>query len=199
MNNSHPRWEPSLDEILVPIRGLPGASAIIGISGYGGSGKTTLAHTLAERLSAPIISIDEFGTSGVFLRSDDWQGFDRERLVRQVLAPLARGVRELSYDSCNDWETWETVPTHLVMERFLLLEGVGLFHPDVVPYLDYRIWLDVPLAEATARGIARERILGRDQGDVWQRLWGPNESDFERKFQPKESAHRLVCSERSVP
>lgn len=199
MNNGHRQWEPSLDEILVPIRRLPGSSVIIGVSGYGGSGKTTLAHALAERLSAPVISIDEFGTSAVFRRSDDWQGFDRERLVRQVLAPLARGVRELSYDSCDDWDSWETVPTHLVMERFLILEGVGLFHPDVVPYLDYRIWLDVPLAEATARGITRERILGRDPGDVWQRLWEPNESDFERKFQPKESAHRLVRSERSVP
>ena len=139
MNNGHRQWEPSLDEILVPIRRLPGSSVIIGVSGYGGSGKTTLAHALAERLSAPVISIDEFGTSAVFRRSDDWQGFDRERLVRQVLAPLARGVRELSYDSCDDWDSWETVPTHLVMERFLILEGVGLFHPDVVPYLDYRI------------------------------------------------------------
>ena len=199
MTKNYWQWEPSLDEILEPIRSLPGSSVTIGISGYGGSGKTTLAHALADRLSAPVISIDEFGTSAVFRRSDDWQGFDRERLVRQVLAPLARGVRELSYDSCDDWDSWETVPTHLVMERFLFLEGVGLFHPNVVPYLDYRIWLDVPLAEATARGITRERILGRDPGDVWQRLWEPNESDFERKFQPKESAHRLIRPEQSVP
>ncbi len=118
--------------------------------------------------------------------SDDWHGFDRKRLLRQILVPLCRGAHELSYDSCDDWDSWESVPTQLVVERFVILEGVGLFYPDVVPYLDYRIWLDVPLAEATAQGIRRKQRLGRDPGDVSQRLWEPNEADFERKFHPKE-------------
>lgn len=199
MNNSCWQWNPSLDEILEPIRSLPGSTVSIGVSGYGGSGKTTLARAIAGQLSAPAVSIDEFATSAVFERSEDWQGFDRERLVGQVLAPLARGVHELSYESCDDWDSWETIPAHLLVKRFLVLEGVGLFHPDVVPYLDYRIWIDVPLAEATARGIAREHSLGRNPGGVWQRLWAPNEIDFERQFEPKESAHRLVRPELTVP
>lgn len=193
MGNVNWQWEPSLDEILEPIRSLPRSSVTIGISGYGGSGKTTLAQAMADRLSAAVVSIDEFGTSAVFKRSDDWHGFDRKRFIRQVLVPLSRGARELSYDSCDDWDTWETVSQHLLVERFLILEGVGLFHPVVVPYLDYRIWLDVPLAEATARGITREQSLGRDPGDVWQHFWEPNEIAFERQFHPKERAHRFVC------
>ena len=192
MTKRYWQYKPSLDEILEPIRSLPGSTVTIGISGYGGSGKTTLARVMADQLSAAVVSIDEFGTRRVFTRSDDWHGFDRKRLVRQVLAPLSCGARELSYDSCDDWDSWETVPTHLLVERFLILEGVGLFHPDVVPYLDYRIWLDLPLAEATARGIMREQRLGCDPGDVWQHLWEPNEIDFARKFHPEQLAQRLV-------
>lgn len=165
---------------------------IIGVSGYGGSGKSTLAHALGERLLAPVVSIDEFATATVFARSNDWKGFDLSRLVEQVLAPLKSGVYNLRYDRCDDWDSWETLPTNLVVERFLVLEGVGLFHPDLLPYLDYRIWLDVPLSEATARGLAREQILGRDQSQIWKSLWEPNEVDFERNFQPKELAHCLI-------
>lgn len=192
MTQSHWQWEPLLDEILEPIRRLPGSPVTIGISGYGGSGKTTLATVMAHSLAAAVVSIDEFGTSGVFDRSDDWYGFDRERLLNQVLMPLSRGARELSYDRCDDWDSWETVLTHLLLERFLILEGVGLFHPAVVPYLDYRIWLDVPLTEATAQGLARAHSLGRNPDDVWHRVWEPNEIDFEHKFHPKEWAHRFV-------
>lgn len=192
MTKNYWQWEPSVDEILGPIRRLPGSTVTIGISGYGGSGKTTLAQVMADPLPASVVSIDEFGTNGVFKRSDDWNGFDRNRLVRQVLAPLSHGTCELSYDSCDDWDSWETVPMHILVERFLIVEGVGLFHPEIIPFLDYRIWLDMPLAESTARGIAREQRLGRDPGDVWQLLWEPNEVDFEHRFQPKELAHRLV-------
>ena len=42
-------------------------------------------------------------------------------------------------------------------------------------------------------------LTGRDPVDVRQRLWEPNESDFERKFQPKELAHRFVRPEIPSP
>jgi hypothetical protein len=154
---------------------------------------------MAVPLSAPVVCIYEFGTPAGFGRCNDWQGFDRERLVRQVLAPLTRGIHELSYESCTDWDSWKIHTAHVVVKRFLILEGVGLFHPDVIPHLDYRIWLEVPLSQATAQGIVREQSLGRDPGDVWQRVWEPNEIDFDRRFHPQESVHCRVRLDLTVP
>ena len=99
MTNSSLKWEPSLDKTLEPI--------------------------LADALSAHVVSIDEFGTPAVSNRFDDWSGFDRKRLVKQILGPLSHGTRDVTYNSCANWNTWETIARHLVVERFLILEGVG--------------------------------------------------------------------------
>ena len=46
-------------EIISRIKSLK-TPAIIAISGFGGSGKTTYADLLAKELNAPVISIDSF-------------------------------------------------------------------------------------------------------------------------------------------
>lgn len=186
------RYEPSMTEIAKRSTGLPGSKIVIGVSRYGGSGKTTFAAGLGDCLSAPVVSIDAFGTAGVFRPSIDWSGFDRGRLIREVLAPVSEGVRSITYGLCDDWESWQTVATEIAVDRYLIVEGVGLFHPDLLPYLSWRIWLDVSLPRATAQGIARERSNGRDVAALWESLWVPNEVAFDSRFQPRARAHCRV-------
>ena len=52
---------------------------LVGIGGHGAAGKTTLARMVP---GAQIVSTDEFW---------DGEGFDLDRLEREVVAPLARG------------------------------------------------------------------------------------------------------------
>jgi uridine kinase len=165
---------------------------VVAVSGFGGSGKSTLASELARRLGAPVIGIDEFGTAEVFSRSSDWYGLDRERLVSQVLRPLRDGQQLVTYDSCDDWENWHTKPVTVAACGVLVLEGIGLFHPDLREFLNFRIWLDVDLGTATRQGMARELGAGRDPGGVWRDVWEPNEADFFDRYSPKATADLIV-------
>ena len=72
--------------------------AIIGIEGYGGSGKTTFANKLSEELgNAYIVNIDDFIVKEK-INETSWDkgGFDRARLESQVLLPASKG-QEIRY------------------------------------------------------------------------------------------------------
>ena len=62
---------------------------LVGIGGHGAAGKTTLARMVP---GAQIVSTDEFW---------DGEGFDLDRLEREVVAPLARG--EAATFASYDW------------------------------------------------------------------------------------------------
>jgi uridine kinase len=183
-----------MDEICVAVEeGLRAdGTGVVAVSGFGGSGKSTLASELGRWLGAPVVGMDEFGTAEVFSRSCDWYGLDRGRLVRQVLRPLRDEQPLVTYDSCDDWGNWHTKPVTIAVDGALVLEGIGLFHPDLQAFLDFRIWLDVDLGTATRQGMARELAAGRHPGGVWRDVWEPNEADFFAKYSPKATANLIV-------
>ncbi|HTW09553.1 MAG TPA: hypothetical protein VME46_18745 [Acidimicrobiales bacterium] len=186
--------EPSLDEIVraVEARLQRLAVGVVAVSGFGGSGKSTLARELKERLGAPVVGIDEFGTAGACERSSDWSGLDRARLVRQVLAPLKAGERSLSYDSLYDWENWRSRPVTVEVTRVLVVEGIGIFHAELQPFLDFRIWLDVDLQTASRRGIERDIAAGQTSTQTWTDIWVPNDADYSARYHPKDEADLVV-------
>ena len=78
---------------------------IVGIEGFGGSGKTTLANKLSSALgNAYVVNIDGFIVKEK-LTEPSWDkgAFDRDRLERQVLIPAANG-HPISYQELI-WET----------------------------------------------------------------------------------------------
>lgn len=162
---------------------------IVGISGFGGSGKTTLAGHLGEAIGAPIVSIDSFWLPERDVLGDDWPCFDRERLLHEVLLPWHAG-QEVRYQIGDDREAdyggWRAVP----FGPQLIVEGCSVFHPLLLPLLDFKIWLDIPLEVATARGIARDSAqFGVDMTSHWKERWELNERAFFEKFRPHEAAN----------
>lgn len=182
-------------ERLAAVEGANGV-VVVGISGFGGSGKSTLAAALADALKAPTVSTDEFATEEVMQPSDDWNGIDRARLVHQILLPLRQGARRIAYDSSGDWEAWTTERKTLELAGdHFIVEGVGLFHPDVLPLLDLTVWIEIDPGESTRRGLARDAQAGQDDRSLWNDVWAPNDLRFAEVFDPQAQADVVIDAE----
>ncbi len=183
--------EKIMQEILTAIQKLKqptGRPLVIAISGFGGSGKTTLAGTLKSQLSeAQTVSIDSFSTHE-WHRSADWDNFDRDRFTREVLKPARTNRFPLTYVR----EPWPGNPEETIVipkTNYLVVEGCSIFHPDLLKYYDLKIWVDCPLELATERAMWRDRYVHKNEHDYyWLNIWMPNERDFLAKYRPDKLA-----------
>jgi len=169
---------------------------VIAISGFGGAGKTTLAHHLNSHLNkSEIVSIDSFSNHD-WQRGSDWNNFDRNRFVEEVLRPARANTFPLSYIN----EPWPGIPeTTITVSQvdYLIVEGCSIFHPHLLPFYDYSIWVDCPLEEATRRGMWRDRHIHKNEQDYyWQNIWMPNDRDFFDKYRPDLAANTHVTYEK---
>lgn len=169
----------------------------VGISGFCGSGKSTLTRGLAAALPKAVrMRGDDFlDPARSHRRSSDWDGVDRKRLVSTVLEPFRDG--RTSQFQRYDWARRALGPEEpLPQATTLVVDLIGLFHPEALPSLDVTIWCDVDLDTAARRGIARDRDLGRSHDALWHDIWLPNERDFEQRFTPRDTAGLLYAPSR---
>jgi uridine kinase len=187
----------ALDQIAARVRALSGSRTIVGVSGFGGAGKSTLAVALRDRIEgAAIAGSDEFHTDYALGRSADWACVDRTRMVDQLLQPFRRHgvIRYQRYDwqsnAPGEWKEATGV-------RCLVVEGVGVLHPDLLPFFDLTVWVDVPATTATARAIRRNEMQGAgpDDAHLWRTVWAPNDRDFFAKHRPREHADLVYVNE----
>ena len=67
----------------------------------------------------------------------------------------------------------------------LLVEGVGIIHPGLLPFFDLTVWIDCPLYIAAERGRNRAREThGVDHDRLWRDVWVPNDRDYFDQFRP---------------
>jgi uridine kinase len=168
-------------EIIERIKSLP-SPRIIAISGLGGSGKSSTAKAIGLAIGAPIISIDSFQKDGIFdTQYSLWEIMDFNKLEIEVLKPF-----------------WEKQPvilqnTELKNNGTLIIEGVGLFRPELMKYFTLKIWVDVPLETAIARGKKRDREEYHNPTDeCWDGIWKENDAQYLDTFRPKESADIVI-------
>jgi uridine kinase len=53
------------EDLLIAIKNLP-KPTLVGVSGFGGSGKSSVARNLSEAWDTPVIGVDSFQTKGAF-------------------------------------------------------------------------------------------------------------------------------------
>lgn len=163
---------------------------LIAIEGFGGSGKTTIADKLKASLGdAYIINIDDFIVkSKVTEPSWDKGAFDCDRLEQQVLIPATTG-KPISYQKLI-WVT-DTLsePVAVPDVTYLIVEGISSYHPNIVKYYDYKIWVDTPIEVAKERGHARDG--SNENAQHWD-LWAENDLAYQQKHHPEKAADFIV-------
>ena len=123
-----------------------GATRVVAVDGRSGSGKSTVACSLAAALPAPVINLDDLypgwdGLADVTRRVRDW-----------VIEPLRAGrdPRWRRYDwDRGRYGGWVTTPR----AEYLVVEGCGAGGRLIAPALSLLVWVDVP-QEQRARRLA---------------------------------------------
>lgn len=161
----------------------------VGISGFAGAGKSVLARRLVDVVDDAVrLPGDDFlDPLRVHRRSVDWDGVDRLRMRAEALEPFRNGapvnLRPL------DWDTGQLGdPTPLPHAPVLVVDAVGIFHPELLPWFDLTVWVDADLQLAQSRGMARDRANGRNHDRLWTEVWTPNDREFEQTFAPADQA-----------
>ena len=169
---------------------------IIAVEGFGGSGKSTFATKLKDELgNAYVVEVDDFFLKDV--KSDATKSnFDRKRLKQQVLLP-ARNGQPIAYQKL-EWDTNSLSKSVKVPQvSFIIIEGVSSFHPSIVGYMDYKIWLEVPGEVAKERMIKRDMTFGDDHGELWGH-WTKTYQDYKDLYHPEELADFIFDNSRKL-
>jgi len=171
------------------VSALPDRS-VVGLSGFGGAGKTTLAAALAKALTqVVVVAGDDFlDPAGCLIVTDDWAGLDRSRLRAQVLDPFhqAEPVRWQRHDWDEGLAEWHDLPPCEVV----VVEGVGLLHPSLS--WDLTVWLATDPTVALSRGIARDKGRYDDHETLWRDVWTPTDIAYVARFRPDLTADLVL-------
>jgi uridine kinase len=163
---------------------------IIAIDGFGGAGKSTLAKELKHELgSAYIVEADDFFLKDV--KSDaNKSNFDRERLKMQVLRPFRDG-KTATYQTLE--RATDTLGGYVTVPAtdYVIIEGVSTLHPDIISYMDYKVWLDIPADIAKERMIKRDKAQGLENGKLWE-AWTESFEDYKELHHPEKTADLIV-------
>ncbi|HUD07530.1 MAG TPA: hypothetical protein VMQ52_00400 [Candidatus Saccharimonadales bacterium] len=171
-------------------------SVVVAISGFGGSGKTTLTKKLVEHYSlidGQVIHLDNFiidhAEGDGILGGYDWERFE------SVLQDVRDGKRlyyqvyDWPNDKLTDWYIDEPLPP------IVIVEGIRLLQPNLLPYFDVCVWIDCPIDVSAQRGKKRDSEGKKDPNfdlathlKKWDDVWIPKDKKYSSEFNPKKLA-----------
>ena len=145
---------------------------LIGVSGGSGSGKTTVARLIHERLKNDSLILyqdsyyldlsDKFDYDGGLVNFDHPSSFDFFLMAKQ-LKELKNG-ESIEAPQYNFLTHSRKVETHsVVAKRFIIVDGILILSQEIVrKYLDYNIYVDVTENNRFERRLLRDiRERGR--------------------------------------
>jgi uridine kinase len=159
------------DDLAAAVAASParlGPTRLVCLDGRAGSGKTTLAESLAAAYAGTttLVHLDDL--------YEGWFGLPTiaDRIRRELLPPLVDG-RPASIRRW-DWIAGRLgAPLTVPLADAVILEGVGSYARSYDEYVSLVVWVDVP------DDVRKTRALDRD-GDVFAPYWDRWAADEER-------------------
>lgn len=168
---------------------------LVGIDGFGGSGKSTFAKELSEEgQDIAVVHMDDFYLPSA-LRSEGEPGsrpvgsdFDWKRLKREVIDPLIDN-KEIKYQ-IYDWNTDTISNWKLILPGgIVIIEGVYSTRNELADFYDFRIWIDCPRELRLKRGLLRDGEISRT---LWETKWIVEEEKYIQEHKPHRRADLYV-------
>ena len=169
---------------------------VVGITGHGGAGKSTLASRLGADLgleAGQVVPTDCFYAATCGPDAGIWEQHDWP-LIEKLVAGV-RGVPapdRLRFD--YRWWTGETGVEDHPMPPVLIVEGIRLISDRTRDWFDLTVWIDLDPHTAGARAKARNLLQGDDRAelDLWDTKWIPEGHEYARREQPRDRADLVL-------
>lgn len=172
---------------------------VVGISGHGGAGKSTLALRLAADLGLvedQVVATDAFYAATCGPDAGLWEQYDWG-----LLEAVVTGARTVPPPErlCYDYRWWsgETGVEDQPMPTVLIVEGIRLFSDRTRRWFDLTAWIDLDPDTAGERAKARNVLQGDDEAELalWDTKWIPEGLDYEKVERPREWADLVLTAE----
>lgn len=158
--------------VRVPDPRVLGRPVLVGVDGVDGSGKTVLADELATVLRDAGRAVVRASVDGFHRRAAEryargrgspegfyLDSYDLDALRRELLEPFAPGgsrrYRTAVHDVATDHPVDEP-PLVAPDDAVLVVDGIFLHRPELAPWWDRSVFLDVPFAVTFARMAVRD-------------------------------------------
>ena len=185
-------------------RKLQDKAFVIGINGIDGAGKTKFAMALETFLKTKgyqtqLLHLDDFHNPKAIRYSGKDQAnnyynksFNVGLIVEKLLLPIKEKrsfslkIKPLDPDTDKYEDDRKYTIDH---DRIVIFEGVFLFKDELSTYIDYKVFLDIPLEESKRRAIIRDSEANVKKYDE---KYLPAQVKYVRKYPPTKVADMIV-------
>ncbi len=180
---------------------------VVGINGIDGAGKTSFAASfeqflVSQRYKTQVIALDDFHNPQAYRYAGDDQAdsyynrsFAFGTITDELLIPIHRGgsftteltLLNLNTDSYDTKKRFSFDPATIV-----IFEGVFLFREELAPYIDFKIFLDIPFDESKKRALVRDTHLGQEVLKRYDEKYLPAQMKYLSEYPPAGVADLVI-------